>query len=160
MSLASEPQWAPVYVPRSAGEVEGQNMGKWLVGLTLAAAFAACSQPGRECPGNQSLSGVKDPPSFDCTAELRGSFVCPRGQVGSGYTCNGQCWSLALDGPCAAPPLQEDGGPYPTNPCAPADAGVPALVCSGDIEGSVLCTSGDFQCLHGCWTSQPGRCHR
>ncbi len=160
MSLASDAQWAAVYVPRSAGEVGGQHMVKRVVGLALVAVFGACSQPGRECAGNQSLSGAKDAPSFDCTAALKGSFMCPRGQVGSGYTCDGQCWGLALDGPCAPPPLQEDGGQYPTTPCAPADAGVPALLCTPDIEGSVLCTTGDFQCLGGCWTSQPGRCHR
>lgn len=136
-------------------------MLKWVVvPLVAVVVVTSCAQPDGRCASAVGGNKPVPPPAFDCTADLKGSFVCPRGQVGWGYMCTGQCWSFMYDGPCVALPLQEDGGSQATPPCA--DGGVPSLSCPGQIEeGSVICNSeGDFQCVGGCWTRQPGRCFR
>ena len=120
-----------------------------VMGLLLS--LVGCKRPGRECA--EPSPTYARAPEFNCTAALTGSYVCPSGRAGWGYACNGQCWSMFMDGPCVAL-----GSPPPPAPaCAPADAGQPSLDCTATLEASIFCTaSGDYQCRDGCWTTQLG----
>lgn len=118
-----------------------------------ALALVGCQKAGGVCGGDPhpSVPG----PDFACTAQVAGSMVCPRGQIGWGYECmQSQCWRLFVDGPCAPPFVPSDAGAADAGPDAGSCSGV--LACT--VEGGRQCSNAaQLECRQGCWV-EVGAC--